>query len=109
MYRGFQSFEFSPEVFTVGVVFALILAVYATAKVIGRYDGVERPVWLLFVWLVPWVGPLISLYCVFQDMKLSDPERKLYQHFLDEAPHHKYLEGEERRKRFNEWRKERGL
>ena len=43
----------------------VLLALGGTIKICSIYDGVAVPVWLIFNWLFPVIGPLIVLIYVF--------------------------------------------
>lgn len=43
---------------------ALSLAVRATRAAVRAYRGIELPLWILFVWLFPVAGPLVTLFAV---------------------------------------------
>lgn len=46
-------------------------AIMASRKVIATKQGIEVPLWLLFIWLVPLFGPYVTLYLVKEPARRS--------------------------------------
>ena len=83
---------------------AFALALIGTIKICSTYDGVSVPVWLIFNWLFPVIGPLIVLiYSPAPEGVRA--EKSLWREFLTEEPHRKYLEKGEQTEAFQTWRK----
>ena len=47
--------------FQIANVIIILLAIIATIVVIGRVRGSRLAVWLLVVWFIPIVGPIVAL------------------------------------------------
>ena len=86
---------------------AFLFALGATFKVCGTYDGVAVPTWLIFVWLFPFVGPLITLfYSPLPEGRRI--EKSLWKQFLAEEPHRKFLQKDRQNEAFELWREAQG-
>jgi hypothetical protein len=49
-------------VFEIINVVLILLAIIATVVVIGRVRGTRLAVWLLVIWFIPAVGPIVALF-----------------------------------------------
>ena len=88
--------------------FSFLLSLVASVFVLRKYRGVEVPVWLLVVWVISIVGPVLAILCVClgrggEDDEVADP----YRLFLAEDASHKYLSKSERKVLFRRWKEQR--
>lgn len=85
------------------LIFAVFfLAVIASFRACHLYEGAELPLWLLLIWIVPVMGSILC-FLVNPISAEKSEEKKVWQEFLDEMPHRKHLNKDEREQAFEKW------
>ena len=72
----FQQFGVDPWKFVIQLAIYLIPAIWATRRVVARREGVSLASWVLLIWFVPIVGPLLALIAV-RGPKRSNSYRRI--------------------------------
>lgn len=81
---------------------SLVLAIIATRQIFNLYTGVEVPAWLIFIWIIPVIGPIVTL--VFhRKPQLDSAQKTLWREFHKEQAHRKHLSKEDQQTEFKKW------
>ena len=83
-------------------ILGLLLAILASIRACKIYDGVELPLWLILIWIIPFVGPILCFLITPTSSEVSE-EKKLWQKFYQESPHRKHLNRNEKEEAFKKW------
>ena len=84
----------------------LALAIIATNQILSRYTGIEVPVWLILIWMLPVIGPILTFF-YHRQPKITSGKELMWQEFYQQEPHRKYLSEEEQKVEFNKWSRDR--
>lgn len=90
------------------ITLGFLLPIFASIKACKLYDGVELPLWLILIWIVPFAGPILCFSITPTSTEVSK-EKKLWQRFYEEAPHRKHLNRSEKFEAFKKWADENHL
>ena len=64
MFETLENFGITPDKLFFQFIFALVcfgLPLWASLRIMRTQKGAAVPLWLLFIWLVPVIAPLIAL------------------------------------------------